>query len=110
MEKQAARGPTTASSWLAQTDHRRKPLHRIMAQRSTAEAIELLAGAVEIIAPSILAITSGSLKTRPQSTASRAITLGRMWRSRYAASMRCKQCRLQEPAKAPKVPSQLARM
>jgi hypothetical protein len=80
-----------------------------MAQWSTAEAIELLAGAVEIIAPSFLATTVGSLETRPQSPASRTITLGRMWRRRHAASLRRKQRRLQEPAKAPKFPSRLAR-
>jgi hypothetical protein len=80
-----------------------------MAQQSTAEAIELLAGAVEIIAPIILATTAGSLETRPRSPASCAITLDRMWRSRHAASLRRKQRRLQELAKAPKVPSRLAR-
>jgi hypothetical protein len=80
-----------------------------MAQRSTAKAIELLAGAVEIIAPSILATTAGSLETRPRSPASCAITLGRMWQSRHAASLRRKQRRLLEPAKALKVPGRLAR-
>jgi hypothetical protein len=49
---------------------------------------------VEIIAPSILATTAGSLETRPWSPASRAITLGQMWRSRHAASLRRKQHRL----------------
>jgi hypothetical protein len=77
-----------------------------MAQRSTARVIELLAGAVEIIAPSILATTAGSLETRPWSPANRAITLGQMWRSRHAASLRRQ---LQEPSKAPKVTSRLAR-
>jgi hypothetical protein len=80
-----------------------------MVQRSTAEAIELLAGAVKIIAPCILATTAGSLETRPKSPASRAIILGQMWWSRHAASLQHKQRRLQELAKAPKVPSRLAR-
>jgi hypothetical protein len=80
-----------------------------MAQRSTAEAIKPQAGAVEITAPSILATTASSLETRPRSLAIRAITLGQMWRSRHMASLQRKQCRLQEPAKAPKVPSRLAR-
>jgi hypothetical protein len=80
-----------------------------MAQWSTAKAIELLAGAVEITAPSILATTAGSLETRPRSPASHAIILGRMWRSRHTASLQRKPRRLQEPAKAPKVPSRLAR-
>jgi hypothetical protein len=79
-----------------------------MAQQGTAKAIELLAGAVEITAPSILATTAGSLETRPRSPASRAITLGRMWRSRHTASMRHEKRWLQEPAKAPKAPSRLA--
>jgi hypothetical protein len=81
-----------------------------MAQRSTAEAIELLAGAVEITAPSILATTAGSLETRPWSPASRAIILSQMWRSQHAASLQRKQRRPQELAKAPKVPNRLARM
>jgi hypothetical protein len=81
-----------------------------MGQRSTAEAIELLAGAVEITAPSILVTTAGSLETRPRSPVSHAIILGWMWRSRHAASLQRKQRRFQEPAKAPKVPSRLARM
>jgi hypothetical protein len=80
-----------------------------MAQRSTAEVIELLAGAVEIIAPSILATIADSLETRLRSPASHAITLGQMWQSRHAASPQHKQRRLQELAKAPKVPSRLAR-
>jgi hypothetical protein len=58
-----------------------------MAQRSTAEAIELLAGAVEITTPSILATIAGSLETRPRSPASHAIILGRMWRSRHTTSL-----------------------
>jgi hypothetical protein len=49
-----------------------------MARWSTAEAIELLARAVETIAPSILATTVGSLEIRLRSPASRAITLGQM--------------------------------
>jgi hypothetical protein len=77
-----------------------------MARQSTAGAIELLAGAVEIIAPSILATTAGSLETRLRSPANRTITLGQMCRSRHAASLRRQ---LQEPAKAPKVTSRLAR-
>jgi hypothetical protein len=86
VERQAARGLTTASSWLAKTGHRRMPLHRIMAQRSTAVAIELLVGAEEITAPSILATTAGSPETWPRLPASHAITLGQMWRSRHVAS------------------------
>jgi hypothetical protein len=61
-----------------------------MPQQSTIEAIELLAGAVEITAPSILATTTGRFETRPWSPASHAIILGRMWWSRHAASLQRK--------------------
>jgi hypothetical protein len=81
-----------------------------MARRSTAKAIELLAKAVETIAPSTLATTAGSLEIRLRSPASRAITLGHMRRSRHMASLQRKQRRLQEPAKVPKVTSRPARM
>jgi hypothetical protein len=73
-----------------------------MARWSTAEAIKLLAKAVETIAPSTLATTAGSPEIRLRSPASRAITLGQTRRSRRAASLQRKWHRLQEPAKAPK--------
>jgi hypothetical protein len=80
-----------------------------MARRSTTGATELLAKAVETIAPSILATTAGSPEIRLQSPASRAITLGQMRQSRHAASLQRKRRRLQEPAKAPKDTSRPAR-
>jgi hypothetical protein len=73
-----------------------------MARRSTVGATELLAKAVETIAPSTLATTASSPEIRLRSPASRAIPLGQARRSRHAASLRRKRCRLQEPAKAPK--------
>jgi hypothetical protein len=79
-----------------------------MAQRSTAEAIELLAKAVETIAPSTLATTAGSPEIRLRSPASRAITLGQTQQSWHAASPHRKRHRLQEPAKAPKAGHQPA--
>jgi hypothetical protein len=80
-----------------------------MARWSTAEAIELLAKAVETIAPSTLATTAGSPEIWLRSPASRAITLGQTWRSQHAASLQHKRHRLQEPAKAPKDTSRPAR-
>jgi hypothetical protein len=80
-----------------------------MAQWSTAGATELPAKAVETITPSTLVTTAGSLEIRLRSSASRAIPLGQMQRSWHAASLRRKQRRLQEPAKAPKVISRPAR-
>jgi hypothetical protein len=80
-----------------------------MAQRSTAGATELLAGAVDITAPSTPAITTGSLEIRPRSLASRATLLGRRQRSRRAASPQHRTSRLEEPVKVLKVINQLAR-
>jgi hypothetical protein len=65
-----------------------------MARRSTAEAIELLAKAVETIAPNTLATIAGSPEIRLRSPASHAITLGQTRRSRHAASLQCKRRRL----------------
>jgi hypothetical protein len=85
-------------------------LHRqTMARRSTARATELLAKAVEITAPSTLAITTGSLEIRPRSPASRATLLGWRQRSRHAASPRYRTSWLGEPVRALKVINQLAR-
>jgi hypothetical protein len=86
-----------------------KPRCQIMARRSTARVTELLARAVEITAPSTLAITTGSLEIRPRSPASRATLLGRRQRSRHAASPRHRTSRLGEPVRALKVINQLAR-
>jgi hypothetical protein len=61
-----------------------------MARRSTTGATELLAKAVETIAPSILATTAGSPEIWLRSPASRAIILGQMQRSRHAASLQRK--------------------
>jgi hypothetical protein len=80
-----------------------------MARRSTTGATELQARAVEITAPSTLAITTGSLEIRPRSPACRATLLGRRERSRHAASLWHRTSWLGEPAKALKVISQLAR-
>jgi hypothetical protein len=80
-----------------------------MARRSTTGATELLAKAVETIAPSILATIADSPKIRLWSPASRAITLGQMRRSRHVASLQRKWRRLQEPAKVPKDTSRPAR-
>jgi hypothetical protein len=80
-----------------------------MARRSTAGATELLAKAVETIAPSILATTAGSPKIRLQSPASRAITIGQTRQNRRAASLQRKWRWLQEPAKEPKGTSRPAR-
>jgi hypothetical protein len=78
-----------------QTSHKRSRLrHPIMARRSTAGATELLAKAVETIAPSILATTAGNPEIRLRSPASRAIPLGQMRWSHHAASLRRKQRRL----------------
>jgi hypothetical protein len=79
-----------------------------MARRSTAGAIELLAKAVETIAPITLATTAGSREILLWSPASCAITLGQMRWSRHAASLQRKRRRLQEPAKAPNDTSQPA--
>jgi hypothetical protein len=49
-----------------------------MAQRSTAGATELLAKAVETIAPSTLATTTGSPEIQLRSPASRVILHGQM--------------------------------
>jgi hypothetical protein len=80
-----------------------------MARRSTTEATELLAKAVETIEPSTLATTTGSPEIQLRSPASRATLLGRMRWSRRAASLRRKPSRPREPAKALKVINQLAR-
>jgi hypothetical protein len=80
-----------------------------MARRSTARAIELLARAVEITAPSTLAITTGSLEIRPRSPASHATLLGRRQRSRHTASPWHRTSRLGEPVRVLKAISQLAR-
>jgi hypothetical protein len=81
-----------------------------MARRSTAGAIELLAKAVEIIAPNTLATTAGSPEIRLRSPASRAILPGQKQQSRHAASLWRRPRRLREPAKALKVISQPACM
>jgi hypothetical protein len=110
MERQAAHDMRTTSSWLAKTSHKHSRLcHPIMVRWSIAGATELPARAVETIAPSNLVTTAGSPEIRLRSPASRAIPLGQMQRSRHKASLRCKQRRLQEPAKAPKVISRPAR-
>jgi hypothetical protein len=80
-----------------------------MARRSIAGATELLAKAVETIAPSTLATTTGSPEIQLWSPASRVILHGRMRWSRHAASLRRKSSQPREPAKALKVISQLAR-
>jgi hypothetical protein len=80
-----------------------------MARQSTTGATKIPAKAVETIAPSTLVTTAGSPEIRLWSPASRAIPLGQMKRSRHMASLRRKQRRLQEPAKAPKVISRPAR-
>jgi hypothetical protein len=59
-----------------------------MAQRSTAGATELLAKAMETIAPSILATTTSSPEIQLRSPASRIILLGWTQQSRRAASLR----------------------
>jgi hypothetical protein len=64
---------------------------------------------VETIAPNTLATTAGNPEIRLRSPASHAILLGQMKWSRHAASLRRKQHRLQEPAKALKVISRPAR-
>jgi hypothetical protein len=105
MERRAAHGTTTASS--LRHDNRRLH-HPITAWRSIAGATELLAKAVETIAPSILATTAGSPEIWLRSPASRAITLGQMRWSRHMASLQRKWRQLQEPAKAPKDTNQPA--
>jgi hypothetical protein len=79
-----------------------------MARRSTARATELLAKAVETIAPSILVTTTGSPEIWLWSPASRAILLGQTQWSRHAASLWRKPRRPKEQAKALKVISQPA--
>jgi hypothetical protein len=64
---------------------------------------------VETITPNTLATTADNPEIWLRSLASRAILLGQMQRSRHAASLWCKQHRLQEPAKALKVISRPAR-
>jgi hypothetical protein len=64
---------------------------------------------VETIAPNTVATTAGNPEIRLRSPASRAILLGQMQRSRHAASLWHKQRQLQQPAKALKVISRLAR-
>jgi hypothetical protein len=64
---------------------------------------------VEITAPSTLATTTGNLKTRLQSPASRVTLLGRTQWSRRVANLWRQLSQLREPAKALKVISQLAR-
>jgi hypothetical protein len=86
-----------------------KLYRQTMARRSTAGATELLARAVEITAPSTLAITTGSLEIRPRSPASHATLLGWRQRSRHAAGPQHRTSRLGEPVKALKVINQLAR-
>jgi hypothetical protein len=81
-----------------------------MARRSTAGATELLAKAVETIAPSILATTTGSPEIQLLSPESHVTLLGWMRWSWHAASLRRKPSQPREPAKALKVISQLARM
>jgi hypothetical protein len=70
----------------AKTSRRDKLRPPTMARRSTAGAIELLAKAVETIAPSILATTTGSPEIRLRSPASRVIPLGQTQWSRCAAN------------------------
>jgi hypothetical protein len=86
-----------------------KPRRQTMARRSTAGATELLAGAVEITAPSTLTITIGNLEIRPRSPASRATLPGRRQRSRHAAGLLRRTSRLGGPVKALKVINRLIR-
>jgi hypothetical protein len=78
-----------------------------MARRSTAEATELLARAVEITTPSTLATTTGSLEIRLRSPASHVTLLGRTRWNRRVASLRRRPSRLRGPAQVLKVISQL---
>jgi hypothetical protein len=80
-----------------------------MARQSTAGATELLAKAVETIAPSTLATIADSPEIWLRSPGSHAIPLSQMQRSRHAASQWRKRRQLQELAKAPKVTGPLAR-
>jgi hypothetical protein len=80
-----------------------------MARRSTAGATELLAKAVETIAPSILATTTSSPGIQLRSPASRVIPLGQTQWSRRVANLRRKPNRPRVPAKALRVISQLTR-
>jgi hypothetical protein len=80
-----------------------------MVRRSIAGATELLAEAVETIAPSILAITTGSPEIWLRSPASHIIPLGQTQLSWRAENLRRKSSRPREPAKALRVISQLAR-
>jgi hypothetical protein len=64
---------------------------------------------VETITPNTLATTADNPEIQLRSPASRAILLGQIQRSRHAASLRRKQRRLQESAKALKVISRPAR-
>jgi hypothetical protein len=80
-----------------------------MARWSTTGATELLAKAVETIAPSILATTTGSPEIWLRSPASRVIPLGQTQWSRGAANLWRKPSRPRELAKALRVISQLAR-
>jgi hypothetical protein len=80
-----------------------------MARQSIAGATKLLAKAVETIAPSILATTTGSPEIRLRSPASHGIPLGQMQRSRHAANLWRKPSRPRELAKALRVISRLAR-
>jgi hypothetical protein len=106
--RRAAHDTRTASSWPARTSHKDKLRRQTMARRSTAGATELLARAVEITAPSTLAIIAGSPGTRPRSPASRATPLGWRQQSWHVASRRHRTGRLGEPARALKVINQLA--
>jgi hypothetical protein len=80
-----------------------------MARRSLAGAIEFLAKAVETIAPSILATTTGNPEIRLRSPASRVIPLGQTQWSRHAASLWYQPSQPREPTKALRVISPLAR-
>jgi hypothetical protein len=74
-----------------------------MARRSTAGATELLAKAVETVAPGILATTTSSPEIQLRSPASRITLLGQMRWSRCTASLQHKPSWPREPAKALKV-------
>jgi hypothetical protein len=108
-ERRAAHDARTVSSSLARTSHMEKLHCQTMARWSIARATELLAGPVEIIAPSTPAITIGNLEIRPWSPASRATLLGQRQQSRHAAGLQRRTSRLGEPVRALKVINQLAR-
>jgi hypothetical protein len=80
-----------------------------MARRSTTGATELPAKAVEITAPSIQAIITGSPEIQLRSPASRVTPLGQMRWSWRVASLRRKPSRPREQAKSLKVVNRLAR-